>query len=57
MKNKLQDWQLGNESKMTSLDRMIQHQIWLKLQHEELKNKIQSKIEVEVKPIVGFIKD
>lgn len=57
MKNKLEDWQLGNESKMTSLDRMMHHQIWLKLQHEELKKRIQSKIEVEVKPIVGFIKD
>ena len=57
MKNKLEDWQLGNESKITSIDRMLIHQEWLKLQHEEMKQRIQSKIKVEDKPVQGFVRD
>ena len=57
MKNKLEDWQLGNESKITSIYRMLIHQEWLKLQHEEMKQRIQSKIKIEDKPIQGFVKD
>ena len=57
MKNKIEDWQLGNESKITSIDRMLIHQEWLKLQHEEMKQRIQSKIKIEDKPIQGFVKD
>lgn len=57
MKNKLENWQLGNESKMNSIDRMIVHQEWLKLQHKEMKERIQSKITVEEKPVIGFVKD
>ena len=57
MKNKLEDWQLGNESKITSIDRMLIHQEWLKLQHEQMKKLIDAKIVVEDKPIQGFVKD
>ena len=42
MKNKLEDWQLGNESKISSIDRMLIHQEWLKLQHEQMKKLIES---------------
>ena len=57
MKNKLEDWQLGNESKMTSLDRMMSHTEWLKQQHKEMRQRIQSKVKVEDKPVQGFVKD
>lgn len=57
MKNNLQEWQLGNESKMTSLDRMMSHTEWLKQQHEEMRQRIQSKVKVEEKPVQGFVKD
>jgi hypothetical protein len=57
MKNNLEEWQRGNESKLTSMDRLMYHQIWLKLQHEEMRQRIQSKIKVEEKPVIGFVKD
>lgn len=57
MNDNLQDFQRGNNSNMNSMDRLMCHQIWLKLQHEEMRQKIQSKIKVEEKPIQGFVKD
>lgn len=54
---KLQEWQRGNESKISSMDRMIYHNDWLKQQHLDVKKKIQSKDVVEDKPIQGFVKD
>lgn len=57
MNEHLEDFQRGNESKMNSIDRMLIHQEWLKLQHEEMRQRIQSKIKVEEKPVVGFVKD
>lgn len=51
------DWQQGNESKLTSIDRLIQHQEWLKKQHQDIKNKIYLKEKGDDKPPTGFIKD
>jgi hypothetical protein len=51
------EWQRGNESKLSSMDRLIHHNEWLKAQHQDVKNKIQSKIIIEEQPVVGFIKD
>jgi hypothetical protein len=57
MNNNLQDWQRGNESKLTSIERLFLHQEWLKRQHQDIKDKIQSSIKVEEKPVYGFPKD
>jgi hypothetical protein len=57
MNNNIQDWQLGNESKLSSIERMNLHQEWLKRQHQDIKDKIQSKNKVEELPVVGFPKD
>jgi hypothetical protein len=54
MKN---DWNKGNECKLSSMERLNQHQIWLKKQHQDMKDKIHSRIKVEEKPIQGFVKD
>ena len=35
-----EDWKKGNESQMTSIQRMIEHERWLKQQHQEVKDKI-----------------
>ena len=55
----MNDWQTGNESKITSMERKTYHAEWLEKQHQDIKNKIlQRKKEDEVeKPIQGFIKD
>ena len=53
----LQEWQTGEKSKINSLNRMIYHIEWLKQQHLDIKNMIQSKVVVEDKPIQGFVKD
>ena len=57
MNENLMDWQRGNESKLTSTERLMYHQEWLKIQHQEMKDKIHSRIKVEEPPVVGFIKD
>ena len=57
MNEHLEDFQRGNESKINSIDRMLIHQIWLKQQHEEMRQRIQSKVKVEEKPVQGFVKD
>ena len=57
MNNNLQDFQKGNNSNMNSMDRLMYHQIWLKLMHQEMRQRIQSKIKVEEAPVVGFIRD
>lgn len=57
MNNKLQEFQTGNQSKLTSIERLFLHQEWLKIQHQDIKDKIQSRNKVEEKPVVGFIKD
>lgn len=57
MNEHLMDWQKGNESKLTSMDRLMYHQEWLKTQHQEVKKKILDKQKVEEPPVVGFVKD
>jgi hypothetical protein len=57
MNNNIQDWQLGNESKLSSIERMNLHQEWLKRQHQNIKDKITSRIKVEEQPVMGFVKD
>ncbi len=57
MNNNLQEWQLGNESKLSSIERMYLHQEWLKNQHQDIRNKIHSSIKIEEKPVYGFPKD
>jgi hypothetical protein len=57
MNNNIQDWQLGNKSKLSSTERMNLHQEWLKRQHQDIKDKIQSRNKVEEKPVQGFPKD
>jgi hypothetical protein len=57
---KLQEWQKGNESSMTSLQRLEQHTIWLEVMRQEVRDKIMEKelpTEVVEMPLVGFIKD
>jgi hypothetical protein len=51
------DWQRGNESNLTSMDRLMEHQEWLKKQHQDVRDKITSRIKVEEQPVVGFPKD
>jgi hypothetical protein len=53
---KLQEWQTGDKSKISSLNRMMYHNEWLNQQHLDVKNMIQSKVIVEEKPIQGFVK-
>ena len=55
-----EDWKKGNESQMTSIQRMIEHERWLKQQHQEVKDKIlqrRKNDEGEEPPVVGFIRD
>jgi hypothetical protein len=52
-----QEWQKGNESKITSMDRLIYHQEWIKQHHQDIKNKIYLNEKEEDKKAVGFIKD
>jgi len=57
---KQEQWQQGNESKMTSLDRLELHILWLEQLHAEIKQEIlQRKIkEFESdNDIQGFPKD
>jgi hypothetical protein len=53
------EWQKGNDSKMTSLQRLELHILWLQQLHAEMKQAIlEKKIkEIEVNPLQGFPKD
>jgi len=56
----LKEWQKGNESYMTSLQRLEQHTIWLEQMRQDVKDKIMEKelpTEIVEVPLVGFIKD
>jgi hypothetical protein len=56
---KLQEFQKGNESSMTSLQRLELHILWLQQLHAEMRQAIlEKKIkEIEVNPLQGFPKD
>jgi hypothetical protein len=55
------EFQRGNDSNLTSMERLNQHQIWLQKQHQEVKNKIlqRNKSNEESEPVLvqGFPKD
>jgi hypothetical protein len=53
------DWQKGNDSKMTSMERLELHILWLEQLHAEMKQAIiEKKIkDIEVNPLQGFPKD
>lgn len=51
----IKEWQLGEDSKITSTERSLLHQEWLKEQHRDVKRAIQEKkVKEEEKTIVGF---
>jgi hypothetical protein len=50
------DWQRGNESKLSSMERLRYHQEWLKKQHKDVRDNITSRIKIEEQPVMGFIK-
>ena len=56
---KLQEFQKGNDSKLTSLERLELHILWLQQLHAEMKQVIiEKKIkDIEVNPLQGFPKD
>ena len=56
---KQEEFQKGNDSKLTSLERLELHILWLEQLHAEMKAAIiQKKInEIEVNPLQGFPKD
>jgi hypothetical protein len=51
------EFQRGNQSKLTSMDRLLCHQEWIKKQHKDIRDKITSRIKVEEKVVQGFPKD
>lgn len=53
---KIQEWQKGNESELTSLKRAELHSEWLKNLHKEIKESTSTKTE-EKQPeiILGFV--
>lgn len=56
----MKEWQKGNESQMTSIQRMIEHERWLKQQHQEVKDKILQRNkpdDTDQTPVQGFPKD
>jgi len=60
MNEHMDDWQRGNDSKMTSIERLLYHMEWLKIQHQEVKDKIlqRNKPKDGEEPTVqGFPKD
>jgi len=51
------EFQRGNECKLSSTERIYLHQEWLKKQHKDVRDNITSRIKVEEKPVQGFPKD
>jgi len=45
---KLQEWQTGSECKLTSLERLRLHNIWLNDMKEELKKNISNKESITI---------
>jgi hypothetical protein len=54
-----QEWQKGNDSSLTSLQRLELHILWLEQLHSEMKQAILERRikEIEVNPFQGFPKD
>jgi hypothetical protein len=51
------DWNKGNESKMTSLDRMEMNNLFLEYNRWEVKKMIDDKKPVQENIMIGFVKD
>ena len=56
MNEHLEDWQQGNDSQTSSIQRLVKHQEWLRKQHQQVKNNIFQRNKVDDKEPVGFIK-
>jgi hypothetical protein len=56
---KLEEFQKGNDSKMTSIERLELHILWLEQLHAEMRHAILVKKinEIESNPLQGFPKD
>jgi hypothetical protein len=58
---RLEEFQKGSNTKMTSLQRLNAHNEWLERMHQEIKNKILTKNLIELddnrQKVIGFIKD
>ena len=54
-----QEWQKGIDSKLTSMERLELHILWLEQLHSEMKQAILERRikEIEVNPLQGFPKD
>ena len=52
-----QEWQKGNDSLLTSLERAELHAIWLKEQHEQVRKAIEDEKPKPTEPevLLGFI--
>lgn len=60
MKEELEEWRKGDEAKIASIQRMIEHERWLRQQHKEVKDKIDQRNKSEEgdePPVQGFIRD
>jgi hypothetical protein len=55
MNEHLEDWQQGDNSHTTPIQRLIKHQEWLKKLHKEIKDDIFQRNKPEEKEPVGFI--
>lgn len=60
MNEHLEEWRKGDEAKIAAIQRLLEHERWLKQQHQEVKDKIlqrRKNDEGEEPPVVGFIRD
>ena len=58
MNEHLEDWQRGEGSTLTPTKSLVEHNLWLKKLHQEVKDKIydRNKVEENDEPR-GFVKD
>lgn len=60
MNEHLEEWRKGDEAKIAAIQRLLEHERWLKQQHQEVKDKIlqrKKNQEGEEPPVMGFIRD
>jgi hypothetical protein len=56
MNEHLEDWQQGDNSHTSPIQRLIKHQEWLKKLHKEIKDNIFQRNTEEDKEPVGFVR-
>jgi len=56
MNEHLEDWQQGDNSHTSPIQRLIKHQEWLKKLHKEIKDNIFQRNKEEDKEPVGFVR-